>query len=75
MIDVKQIVSDWDRYRSCTLSLLCDHLGVPSPKEGEIKAKDVEAAFKAGGIDKIAAYCERDIVATNEVFKIVKQYT
>jgi len=73
--DVKQIVSDWDRYRSVTLSLLCDHLGIPSPKEGEIKAKDVEAAFLAGGIDKIAAYCLRDIVATDAVYQIVRQYT
>jgi len=73
--DVKQIMSDWDRYRSCTLNLACDHLGIVSPKEGEIKAKDVAQAFADGHIDKIAEYCLRDIEATNEVFKFVKRYT
>lgn len=72
--DIKQILSDWDRYRSVTLHLACDHLGVPSPKDG-LKAKDVWKAFAEGRIDDIAEYCLKDIVATYQVYTIVKNYT
>lgn len=73
--DVKQIISDWDRYKSCKLQLACDLLNVDSPKEGEIKAKDVAQAYREGKIDKIVEYCLKDIVATYEIYNIVKQYT
>lgn len=73
--DVKQILSDWDKFRSCTLHLACDHLGIPSPKEGEIKAKDVAQAYADGRIDEIQKYCLRDVRATLQIFKIVREYT
>lgn len=73
--DVKQVMSDWDRFRSCTLRLACDHLGIPSPKENDIKAKDVAKAFAEGRIEEIQEYCLRDVKATLQIFKIVKNYT
>lgn len=72
--DVKQVMSDWDRYRSCTLNLACDHLGIPSPKDGEIKAKDVADAYSRGEINKIEEYCLRDVKATLDIYEIVAQY-
>jgi len=73
--DVKAVLSDFDRYNSCTLKLACEHLGIPSPKEGEIAAKDVAKAFKQGRIDAIAEYCLKDVQATFDAYKIIKKYT
>jgi hypothetical protein len=72
--DVKQILSDWDKYRSITLNLACDYLGVSSPKDG-LKAKDVWQAYAEGRIDEIAEYCLKDITATYQIYNIVKNYT
>jgi len=72
--DVMQIVSDWNIGNSVTLDLLCDQLGIKTPKGGDIKAKDVEQAFLDGRIDDIAAYCLRDVKATYKAYEVVKQY-
>lgn len=74
--DVKEVIADWDRFAAPTLRLACELLGVPSPKEGEVKAEDVARVFKEpGGIQKIADYCVRDLVATYKVYEKVKQYS
>ena len=67
--DCKQIIADWDWKNSISLQLACDFFGVPSPKEGEIKAQDVAQAFEDGRIKAIAEYCERDVIATAKVYK------
>ena len=54
--DVKLVFSDFDRYQGCTLRLACEHMGIESPKEGEIKAEDVAQAFEDGKINEIAEY-------------------
>ena len=49
-------------------------LGIPSPKDG-ITGKDVPAYFWAdpkGNIQEISDYCERDVEATYEVLKFMK---
>lgn len=73
--DVKQVVSDFDRYAIGNLDMLTQFVGVPSPKQGAIKAENVADAFKAGKIDEIAEYCINDVKSTFEVYKIVKYYT
>ena len=73
--DVKLVLSDFDRYQGCTLRLACEHLGVPSPKEGDIAAKDVAQAYEDGRIKEIAEYCLRDVTATYEAYKITKKFT
>jgi len=72
--DVMQILSDWNIGNSVTLDLACDRLGVKSPKEGEIKAKDVEKAYLDGRIKEISDYCLRDVKATFKVYQVVRQY-
>lgn len=72
--DVKEIVSDFDRWNAPTLQLTCDLLGIASPKDGDIKAKEVYAAYKAGRIQEIAAYCERDVKATYLCYKELQGY-
>lgn len=73
--DVKLIISDFDKYAFGNLQLLCDHLQIPSPKEGEIKAENVYDAFLKGQVDKIAEYCQRDVEATYRIYTIIKDYT
>lgn len=70
--DVKDVISDYDRYAAPTLHLACDLLGIPSPKEGEVKASEVAKAYAEGKIIPIAEYCVRDTVATYKAFKKLK---
>jgi len=72
--DTKLVIGDWDKYAPGTLRLVCDYLGVSSPKEGEIKAENVEEQFKKGKIDAIAEYCLRDIHATYSVYEVLVKY-
>lgn len=73
--DVKYIIGDFDKYASGSLKLICDFLGVPSPKEGEIKADKVEEAFFAGKVNEIGEYCLRDVQATYLCYNVIKDYT
>ena len=61
---------DLSRAFDCRAGLddLCDLLGVDSPK-GEIDGSGVAAAVETGRIADVAAYCERDVLATLEVYR------
>lgn len=72
--DVKDIISDFDKFAAPSLRLACDLLGVPSPKEEEIKAENVAQAFAQGRIREIAEYCKRDVVATYALYKKLQGY-
>lgn len=73
--DVKEVIADWDRFAAPTLRLACELTGVESPKEGEVKAEDVEkVSLQPGGIKKIADYCIRDVQSTYEVYKKLQGY-
>ena len=56
---------DYKHYTS--LDLLCQVLGVESPK-GSISGQDVSRLYWSGELEDIAAYCERDVRATMEVY-------
>lgn len=73
--DVQRVLANFDRYNMVTLRLACDLLDVPSPKEGDIKAKDVEKAYHNGRIQDIADYCVRDVISTFEVYKRIKDFS
>lgn len=73
--DVKMVMGDYDKYASGKLSLVCDFLGVPSPKEGEVNGSQVEQAFLDGKINLIAEYCLRDVKATYECYNRIKDWT
>ncbi len=72
--DVKAVIGDYDKYASGTLALICDFLGVPSPKEGDIKANGVAKAYLDGQINLIAEYCVRDVIATYKCYQIISKY-
>jgi predicted PolB exonuclease-like 3'-5' exonuclease len=72
--DVKLIIGDWDKYASGTLRLVCEHLNIKSPKEGGVKAENVEDEFKKGNINAIAEYCLKDVLATYEAYLKINKY-
>ncbi len=72
--DVAMVLANWDKYGMVSLRLACDMMGIPSPKEGEIKAENVEKAYKDGNIKGIGEYCLADTKSTYALFDIQKQY-
>ena len=73
--DVRAVVNDFDRYGSGNLDLLTQFTGIASPKQGEIKAENVEEAFKNNKVMEILEYCVKDVEATYRLWDIVKDYT
>jgi DNA polymerase elongation subunit (family B) len=53
-------------WNGASLSLICDLLNIPSPKEA-MKAGDVSKSYWDGMLEEIKEYCERDVVATMNV--------
>lgn len=76
--DLEAIIGDtmvmWSgtqwKYR-VSLAVLCELLGVESPKS-DMDGSKVGEAFYRGEIDRIAKYCEKDVVATAKVYQILK---
>ncbi len=56
---------DYKHYTS--LGLLCDVLGVETPKDG-MEGSQVSTAYWDGRIDEIVAYCQKDVIATAKVY-------
>lgn len=57
---------DYKNYTS--LSLLCDVFGVPTPKDDMDGSKVGVAYWEDKALDKIAVYCQKDVLATAQVF-------
>jgi len=72
--DVKMVIGDWDKYATGTLDMITNFLSIPSPKDGKVAAKDVYDAYRSGKLKDVADYCERDVIATYEVYNIVKDF-
>lgn len=73
--DVKQVISDFDRFAGGTLELICEFLGMPSPKAGGIRAENIEKEYKKGNIAGISQYCLLDVETTYKIWDISKKYT
>lgn len=72
--DVAQHICDWDPRLRVSLEVVCDGLGISSPKEGDVKASSVYENYLVGNLDDISKYCVKDLVATYEVYKRIKDY-
>lgn len=72
--DVAMHISDWEFRTRVGLDLVCESLGIPSPKDGDVKASTVYEAYLRGKLKEIGEYCEEDLKATFEVFKILRSY-
>jgi DNA polymerase elongation subunit (family B) len=53
-------------WNGASLSLICDLLNIPSPKDA-MKAGDVSESYYKGMLSEIKEYCEGDVVATMNV--------
>lgn len=63
-IDTMEQWSFGDRKNYTSLALLCHVLGIETPKD-DITGADVARVYReAGGLERIAAYCRKDVVAT-----------
>ena len=71
--DVREVLTNYDRYRKGTLEYFCEIFGVPSPKNG-ISGSTVGEHYKAGKIDEIAQYCLADCRATGELYMKLRNY-
>src|SRR5438874_8295640 len=57
--DVREVLTNFERYRKGTLEFFCEIFGVDSPKNG-INGSKVGDYFKQGRLDEIAHYCLAD---------------
>lgn len=72
--DIMQQLSNWNWVLRPTLDLACDFFGIPTPKEGTVKASTVAWAFQNKMFKEIAEYALRDVEATYTMYKITKKY-
>jgi DNA polymerase elongation subunit (family B) len=71
--DVREVLTNYERYRKGTLEFFCEIFGVVSSKSG-MSGKDVGGYYKAGRLDEIAQYCLADCRATGELYLKLKNY-
>ena len=53
-------------YNGASLGILCNVLGIPTPKD-DISGSDVNRVYWEGGLERIKDYCEKDVLATMNV--------
>ena len=73
--DVRAVINDFDKYATGNLDMLTQFCGVETPKGGDIKAENVAKAFNDGRIKEIAEYCLKDVIATYQLYLLIKDYT
>ena len=73
LLDTMDMWKFADRKAYTSLKLLAALFGIPSPK-GDIDGSQVGRVFwEEGDLDRIAVYCEKDVVATVNVFLALTQ--
>src|SRR2546423_835451 len=73
LLDVREVLTNFERYKKGTLEFFCEIFGVNSPKNG-INGSKVGDYFKQGRLDEIAHYCLADCKATGELYQRLKNY-
>ena len=68
-LDLADQLSYFGGTRGFSLHLICEALGITSPKEGGIDGSQVEDFYNRGEYKKIARYCMSDVYATHELMK------
>lgn len=57
-----------------SLDHACQIFGIPSPKNGTVKAENVYAAYLEGRTTEIMDYCVADLYSEFELYKIIVNY-
>lgn len=68
LLDTMNLWSFGDRKAYTSLALLAHILGIPTPKEDITGADVARVYYEDKDLERIAAYCKRDVVATTQVF-------
>lgn len=69
--DVREVLSHNYLQRHGSLDFFCELFGIPTPKSA-LSGDQVGDAYREGRLDEIAAYCERDVVATAALYERIK---
>lgn len=67
-LDTMNLWSFGDRKAYTSLALLTHILGIPTPKDDITGADVARVYFEEKGLDRIATYCKKDVVATAQLF-------
>lgn len=73
-IDLLEQLTFYGLIKKFNLDFYCHSFGIESPKSKGVTGMDIKELYNAGKIKDIAIYCGEDIIATNELYKIWKEY-
>lgn len=73
-IDLLEQFTYFGLTRKFNLDFYCHAFGITSPKSKGISGMDVKNLYEAGRIKDIAAYCNEDVYATFELYRIWNEY-
>jgi len=73
-IDLLEQLTYFGLTKKFNLDFYCKAFGIESPKSKGISGMEVKNLYEAGKIKEIAVYCGKDVIATNELFKIWQNY-
>ncbi len=73
-LDLMDQLAFYGAFRKLSLESLCQTFGIKNPKDQGVSGLEINNLFKNKEYKKIAEYCMRDVVATNELYKKVLPY-
>ena len=73
-IDLMMYLCNWNNYNAISMDVTCRSFGIPSPKERVVKGETVAKAYEDGNIEAVNDYVMRDVEATHQLFKKLRQY-
>jgi DNA polymerase elongation subunit (family B) len=71
-IDTLELWKFGDFKSFTSLKLLCAVFGIPTPKDDIDGSQVASVYYKEKNIDRIATYCQKDVIATAQVFLKMK---
>ncbi len=72
--DIYDQLTGYNATRGYSLEMWCKTFGITNPKEKGIDGSKVGDYYKKGLIKEIADYCNRDVIATAELFERIKPF-
>ena len=73
LIDTLQLWKFGDYKHYTSLPLLCELFDIPTPKDDIDGSQVADVYYKEKDVDRIAKYCEKDVVATAKIYCKMKQ--
>ena len=73
-IDLLDRFTNYGITKKFNLDFYCNAFGIESPKSHGVTGVDVKALYEAGRIKEIATYCNHDVTATFELYKIWNEF-